>query len=150
MKKVFILCMVLLSFTMIAQGNRSEKNGWKNNDSNMTPEQMADLKTKKMTLLLDLNENQQKEMNKIHLKNSIKRKEMLQNRKNKNELTDDERYQIRANSLDDKIALKKEVKSILNKDQYDKWEKGFAKQKKNKNNQNRQSNRDRQSKKCPN
>jgi hypothetical protein len=142
MKKVFIMAMVLLTFAMSAQENRSEKNGWRNNDSDMTPEQTAALKTKKMTLLLDLNENQQKEMNKVHLKNSIKKKENLQNRKDKDELTADEKYQIKANSLDDKIALKKEVKSILNKEQYSAWEKGFAKQKKN------HKTRDRQNKRC--
>ena len=81
-------------------------------------------------------------MNKVHLKNSIKRKETFQKRKDKDELTADEKYQFKANSLDDKIALKKDVKSILNKEQYSVWEKGFAKQKKN------HKNRDRQNKRC--
>jgi len=141
MKKVFIMAMVLLTFTMTAQGNKSERNGMRNNDSDFTPEQIADLKTKKMTLLLDLNENQQKEMNKIHLKNSIKRKENSKNGKNRNGLTADERYQFKVNSMNDKIALKKEVKSILNKEQFDEWEKGFGKQNRNNKSRNCQNKR---------
>ena len=52
MKKVFILAIALSTFAMSAQGNRSERNEWRINASNMSPEQIADLKTKKMTFII--------------------------------------------------------------------------------------------------
>ena len=63
-----------------------------------------------------------------------------ENRSNNN-LSSNERYQFKMNSLDERLAMKEQVKSILNAEQYEKWEEGFGKR--NKNNKKRNSQRQR-------
>ncbi|WP_046746241.1 hypothetical protein [Kordia zhangzhouensis] len=93
----------------------------------LTPEQIATLKTKKLTLALDLSEAQQQRILALTTAEAKQRKakmEALQVKKEKGEKpTEAERYQHMNERLDAQIALKKEMKNILSKEQYEKWEK---------------------------
>lgn len=72
-----------------------------------------------MTLSLDLNTSQQEKVKQLYLEMSNDRPEMS---KNRNEMTDTQKYEARSAMLDRKIAFKKQMKDILTEEQMRKWE----------------------------
>lgn len=127
MKNLVIICLLLVTVTIQAQpGDRNAEHPRKEmrkQMKNLTPEQRAELKTKKMTLHLDLNESQQVAIQKINLQQALKR-ENFRKEKEKNESRDDKATFEKASSrLDEKIALKKEMQAILTAEQFEKFEK---------------------------
>lgn len=126
MKRVTIALMLMVGLTSMAQRGPQEGNrGMKD----LTPEQMATLQTKKMTLALDLTDTQQSKIMAMQLENAKTRKAKMEERKAKKEgeekvkPTTEERYAMQNERLDKKIAHKAEMKNILSDDQYVKWEK---------------------------
>lgn len=121
MKKAMIILMALTTFAITAQ-NKSEDR--KENRSqlreNLTPEQRAELHAKKMTLVLNLNETQQAQVNQLLLDMEKNKPERPENRK---AMTDAQKFEAKKAMLDRRIALKKEMKKILTEEQYAKWEK---------------------------
>ncbi|ALM07960.1 hypothetical protein SB49_09235 [Sediminicola sp. YIK13] len=128
MKKVILLGLLLIGFIGQAQNERGE-NRHRRNLEDLSPEQMATLQTKRMTLALDLNEAQQKQLQKINLDQVTSRKEKMDELKAKKESgemtkpTSEERYAVRAAKMDEQIARKAQMKQLLSKEQYEKWEK---------------------------
>ncbi len=120
---------LLISFSINAQQKQKKQR----KGSDFTTEQMATLKVKQMTLDLDLNASQQKEVFELMKKNTEERKNAITERKeNKQsgvELTSDQKFAIQNNRLDKMIAHKTAMKNILSKDQYEKWEKKMKHQK---------------------
>lgn len=114
MKKVVFVLIALIAFNVQAQ---KEHQGKKNN---MTPEQMATLRTKQMTLDLDLNEKQQQEVLAINQKNAETFGKMKGKMK---DLSDDERFEMKNKMLDMQIANQKAMKNILDEEQFEKWKK---------------------------
>lgn len=112
--------MALATFAVNAQNKNSEKKeNRKELKANLTPEQRADLKTKKMTLAIDLNTSQQQKVKQLILKMENDKPETKQNGK---EMTSLQKYEAKSASLDRQIALKKEMKEILTTEQLTKWE----------------------------
>lgn len=97
--------------------------------SDMTPEQIAILQTKKMTLALDLSETQQSQIQKLNLENAKSRKAKMEERKaakedgKRKKPTSEERYVMANARLDAQLAQKEEMKKILSEEQMAKWEK---------------------------
>lgn len=93
----------------------------------LKPEQRAELRAKEMTLELSLTEKQQKEVKSLFLEQSKKAEQFKVQRKANTEkrkaITADERFTMRSKMLDEKIAMQKEMKKILNAEQFSKWEK---------------------------
>jgi hypothetical protein len=125
MKKLMIVAITILSLQMVtAQPHHKEKKGM-----HLNPEDYASIKTKKMTLALDLTASQQDAIYSLVLENAKKRKARMETRKAKKENGEGqkpskaERVEIIKRKLDHKIAMKAEVKKILNKEQYTKWDK---------------------------
>ncbi|SNR47629.1 hypothetical protein SAMN06265371_103371 [Lutibacter agarilyticus] len=120
---------LLISFSINAQQKQQKQR----KGSDFTTEQMATLKMKQMTLDLDLNASQQKEVFELMKKSTEERKNAMTERKeNKQsgvELTSDQKFAIQNNRLDKMIAHKTAMKNILSKDQYEKWEKKMKHQK---------------------
>lgn len=115
--------MCLVGMTAMAQKGERHQNNAKND---MTPEQMATLKTKQMTWALDLTNAQQKQIQTLNLENAKTRKAAMDERKARKETkkpTSDERYAKKNERLDRMIVHKAEMKNILSTEQYDKWEK---------------------------
>ena len=87
----------------------------------ISPEQEATLWTKKMTLELDLNETQQDQMYALILEKAKTRDQRLdklpKERHNKDQI-----FKMEVDRLDQKIAMKKALKSILTKKQFERWE----------------------------
>jgi len=121
MKKIAFIVLLGLSFALHAQRGK-EKQQERNE---YTPEQQAVLKTKKMALHLDLNEDQQKkliEINKKWVEKRTKEREEFKAQFEGDQRPDaDTRYKHQVQMLDNRMAYQKEVEKILNKDQYSTW-----------------------------
>ncbi|MBU2906652.1 hypothetical protein KO529_17775 [Arenibacter algicola] len=128
MKKLVVLVVLMAGITAIAQKPERER-GHRGDMKDMSPEQIATLQTKQMTLALDLTDAQQKEIQSLNLQNAVKRSEKMNEMKARKEsgeakkLTSEERYAMKTAMLDHQIAQKEKMKKILNKEQYMKWEK---------------------------
>ncbi|HEA20108.1 hypothetical protein LCGC14_2012670 [marine sediment metagenome] len=126
MKKVIVVLLCLVGMTAVAQKGEKHERNLKND---LTPEQMATLKTKEMTLALDLTETQQKQIQTLNVESAKTRKVKMEERRasKKNDQlkrpTSDERYATKNEFLDRMIAQKAEMKDILSPEQYEKWEK---------------------------
>ncbi len=133
MKKILVLAIALISLQGIAQ-ERQRENRQENrkerqqNLKDLTPEQAATLQTKKMALHLDLSEAQQKEIYKLNLANAKERQSKMEAvkkmRKSDEKPSKEARYDMMNERLDNQIAQKKQLKSILTKEQFEKLEKG--------------------------
>lgn len=123
MKKLFVLALLMVGMTILAQGRKG--NQQRNDMEQFTPEQKSQLMLKKMTLELDLNEAQQKEMS-VMISDKIAKMEshkaeMKANRGKGIKPTKDERFAMHMKMLDEQIATKKRMEKILNAKQFDKW-----------------------------
>ncbi len=118
----------IASLTAMAQ--EGPERGPRDGKDQLTPEQMATLQTKKMTLALDLSSAQQKQVQEFHLENAKLRKEKREAVKGKRtDLSSEERFALQNERLDHMIAQKEKMKKILNEEQFAKWEKDMAHQK---------------------
>lgn len=132
MKNALLIAMALIAIQVSAQERNQRPNRERSprmeRMQNLTPEEMATLQTKKMTLHLDLNETQQRAVQKLNLQNATERKARMDARKAKMESgsmekpSKEERLKMMNDMLDHKIAMKAKMKDILNADQYAKWE----------------------------
>ncbi|OIQ21266.1 hypothetical protein [Lacinutrix sp. MedPE-SW] len=126
MKKVIIIAIALVTFGLNAQEKRDDRLAMKKERlSKLNAEDLAQIQTKKMVLALDLSDAQQKKVAKLNLDNAKRRIEARKDReaaKEKNEKpSQEERLKRQNEMLDHKIATKREMKSILNEAQYEKW-----------------------------
>ena len=129
MRKIVIAVMVLFTITATAQEKGSAEKGERKGRmalfKDMTPEEIAELKTKRMTLDLDLSKEQQSKIHEMNLADAKARQEQRQSDKakgKKGELSKDERVSAMNKRLDDQIAKKEQMRSVLNKEQFEKWE----------------------------
>lgn len=125
MKKIvgILVFTFLVSTTINAQEQKHKKTKKR---VNFTAEQSATLQTKKMTLHLDLDKNQQKSIYDLKKKQAEERKNNIENLKKRNkegvQLTSDDRFERQNNRLEKKLENKTAMKSILTTKQFEKWE----------------------------
>ena len=123
MKKLFIIALLMVGTIIIAQERNRKHQG--NEMEQFTPEQKSQLMLKKMTLELDLNDSQQKEMSAIISDNVAKKEahkaEMKAMKEKGVKPTNDERFAMHMKMLDEQIATKKRMEKILNAKQFEKW-----------------------------
>uniref|UniRef100_UPI00404ADD5F DUF4890 domain-containing protein n=1 Tax=Gelidibacter sp. TaxID=2018083 RepID=UPI00404ADD5F len=131
MKKLCIIAIAFITLQATAQDQKPAltKSKVERVKSDMTPEEIAQIQTKKMTLELDLNESQQKQVNALLLEEARNRAEKKEayskikdNAEAKAALTKEDRVKMMNEHLDNQIAMKAKMKNILNADQYAKWE----------------------------
>ena len=125
MRKLIVAAIMVVGMTAFAQvGKQGEQ--LSRPMEKFTPEQRTQLELKKMTLDLDLNANQQKEMGKIiaeqQSKREAKRAEMEANKKANVKPTADQLFAMKNQRLDEEIATKDKVKKILTPEQLQKWD----------------------------
>lgn len=131
MKKLLLIALAIISIEGFAQQRtqRSQVNRVAPKTMILTPQESAELQTKRMTLHLDLNEFQQKEVYKLNLDNATKRAAAREANKAKRASGTMERptkqdYLKSENAkLDNQIATKMKMNYILNSEQRAKWEK---------------------------
>lgn len=114
MRKVVFVLIALVAFNVQAQKGEYQKK------SDLTPEQMATIRTKQLTLAIDLSEDQEQKVLALKLKNA---ENFSKPKGEKSELTDEQRYEMKIKMLDMQIANQREMKKILNDDQYERWRK---------------------------
>ncbi len=117
MKKVVFVLIAFIVLNTQAQGERSHKG------NDLTPEQMATLRTKQLTLDLELNEAQQAKVFALSKKTAEEMKAMKAERKENKQTMGKDRFEMKNQILDKKIAIQKEMKTILNEEQFEKWKK---------------------------
>ena len=122
MKKTASILVLVFVFTVTAKAQKKDR---RTQREKLTVDQQAILAVKKMTLTLELTKAQQQEIQPILARQiSSKRAEFEKvkaMRESKRELTADERFVYQNQRLDQQIAYQKEMKSILNDKQYDKF-----------------------------
>jgi len=133
MKKIVIILFALVALQVTAQekkrdhqrdGQRAQMEAMKD----LSPEEIATLQTKKMTLHLDLNETQQKKVETLFLEEAKLRKAKMEERKaikesgERKTITKEDKYKMMNERLDRQIEMKQKMKSILNDEQFEKWE----------------------------
>ena len=123
MKNLIVFAFLIVGTTIIAQERNRKHQG--NQMEQFTPEQKSQLMLKKMTLELDLNDSQQKEMSSIISDKIAKmeshKAEMKLMKEKGVPPTKDERFAMQMKMLDEQIATKKRMEKILNAKQFDKW-----------------------------
>ena len=121
MKKIFSLALLAL-LTVSAFGQEQQR---QNNRFDLTPDQIAEIQTKKMVLHLDLPEKQQQQILEINKRNAIDRKRNMEEQKTlreKGQKPSSDEFANRINlRLDKQIAHQKEMKKILNEKQFESW-----------------------------
>jgi len=125
MKKLALIVLLVVGLSTYAQeGKKQERQGA--DRERLSPEQRNQLQLKKMTLELNLNESQQKEIAKILEEQSAKRQaEMATFKANKDKgvkPTAEERFAMKNKKLDEAIAVKAKVQKVLTPEQFKKWE----------------------------
>lgn len=119
MKKIFLTLFVFgITTASFAQEVK--------NDDQMTLEQRNELRLKRLTVDLDLNENQQKEMSKIIAEESQKREtqraDFKANKEAGKKITAQERFEMKSKMLDQQKEHKAKMRKLLNEKQFEKWE----------------------------
>ena len=119
--KTWILAMTMMMGLAL---NAQEK---KERPAPLTTEQRTELQVKRMTLALDLNEQQQKEVGKLLLEKGKQkdalRKQHIANKKAGKKMTADERFAMKSHILDEKIEMKAAMQQILTPEQLEKLSK---------------------------
>jgi periplasmic protein CpxP/Spy len=145
-----MLVIALLVSTTINAQNEKENN---RKGADFTPEQKATLQTKTMALHFDLDKNQQEAIYALKKRQADERQKnvlnLKQNKQKDVQLSNDERFEFQNNRLERQLENKAEIKKILTKEQFSKWEndskiKGGKKHiaKGNRNNQEKRNDRD--------
>ncbi len=125
MKNLILALLLTTSVVAFGQNEKRKMNG----NQDFTPEQQAILKTKKMTLALDLTKDQQGEILQIN-KTWIQEKtatKAAHKSLNKEEMSSDQKFDLMDQMLDTKLAHQEQIKKILNKDQYKLWKESSRK-----------------------
>ncbi len=113
----------MAGMTIMAQPRNNKHQG--NGMDQFTSEQRSELQVKKLTLELDLNESQQKEIKAFiadkNTKMEAHKTAMKAMREKGTKPTSDERFAMKSKMLDEQIAAKKRMQKILNEKQFEKW-----------------------------
>lgn len=123
MKKLAHVLLIVFAFTLSNQAQEQKKG----KRPQLTVDQHTDLSLKRMTLALDLSEKQQNQIKPLLKAQAEKKMAMMKKhnemRKNKTKPSADEVYKMQAERLDNQIAMKGKMKTILNDTQFEKFEK---------------------------
>ncbi|WP_299125211.1 hypothetical protein [uncultured Winogradskyella sp.] len=131
MKKLLVIALALFTLTGVAQERkkqRADRKGGSELRKQMTPNEIADLKAKKLTLSLDLTDAQQKKVHSVILNQAKENESLRKERKavdgeKKEKPSKDEIVKMQNHRLDQQIEMKREMKTILTAEQYSKFEK---------------------------
>jgi hypothetical protein len=137
MKYILLIAIALITVNATAQDYKREQRQGDRKESaqqlkDFSPEEIATLQSKKMALRLDLSEAQQKEVKAFNLlqaktrKSNMEARNTMQKERKGDKPSKEERFNIANSRLDHKLATKAKMKTILNNEQYEKWQKSNA------------------------
>ena len=123
MKNLATILAFVFAFTFTTQAQKKRNK----NMPKLTVEQHTNLAIKKMTLALDLSDKQQNQIKPILMAQITAKKAAMEKRKearkNKQKPTADEIYAMKSKQLDNRIMIKNKMQNILNKEQFEKFQK---------------------------
>ena len=134
MKNLCIIIMVLIGVSSFAQQKENHKKLMKERAGmNMTAEEKAILKSKQLTLALDLTERQQEEFQKLYVDRAEDRMKMREKMKDAAEdgKLKEEAFERMNTRLDKEIAFQQSIQKILSPDQYMLWKNSQRAEKRN-------------------
>ncbi|WP_178985790.1 hypothetical protein [Winogradskyella helgolandensis] len=150
MKKLLVIALALFTINGMAQKKErtSDRKDRSESRMQMTPNDIADLKSKKLTLKLDLTVAQQKDVHALILKEAKANEGLRKNRtvvegEKKEKPSQEEMIKMQNTRLDQQIEMKREMKSILNAEQYAKFEKMKPREHKKRGDRNKNQDRKR-------
>jgi len=127
MKQLTLVLLSVITLSSFAQEKSKKHEKMAQIRHEMTPEDIAGIKTKKLVLHLDLSEAQQDQVYNLMLVKTAEEKALRDKRKAKKEdkaqITKDDYIKMQNDQLDRQIAFKREMKAILTNEQYAKFEK---------------------------
>ncbi|WP_298221094.1 hypothetical protein [Flavobacterium sp.] len=125
MKKLALMVLLVVGISTYAQEEKKEA-GKGAERERLSPEQRNQLQLKRLTMDLNLNESQQKEIGKIIAEQTEKREKMkterMANKEKGTKPTADERFARENQRLDEQKALKARIQKVLTPEQFEKWE----------------------------
>ena len=128
MKNIASILVLIFVFTFTIQAQKK-----KGNKQQLTINQQTSLKVKQMTLVLDLSDKQQQQVNPLLRAEIAFRQAAMEKRKEarveKRRPTSGEIYLIKSQLLDNKITMKRSMKNILNKTQFETFKKMYKQRK---------------------
>ncbi|SFR40109.1 hypothetical protein SAMN04490243_1607 [Robiginitalea myxolifaciens] len=113
MKHLIAASALLATLTLSAQKGERQQ---------LSPEQRATLKSKEMALHLDLSENQQQQVARL-LEAEFAEARKIRESQKASDKSEIDRFERRNAQLNRQLALKAELKNILNDEQYERWQK---------------------------
>lgn len=131
MKNLIIIAIAFFSINAIAQDKQTDQQkkdmmATQEMRQKMTPEESAQVQTKKMTLHLDLTEEQQKQVYKILIEEAKERdakRDAKQAQQLKNaEAKKDQNLEMQNARLDNQKQLKEKMKAVLTTEQFEKFD----------------------------
>jgi protein CpxP len=129
MRNLVVIALAILTMSATAQDRKQDRKGQQHRNEivkDMTPQEVANLKTKKLTLKLDLTDKQQRQVESILLEQAVdrqKKREAHQNKEEKEKPSKEEFLKMQNERLDNQIEMKRKMKDILTEEQYAKFEK---------------------------
>jgi protein CpxP len=127
MKNFALILMMVIAVTFTANTQEKTAQKKRQNRRQFTVEQNTELAVKRMTLALDLNEKQQNQIKPLLMTQAAQRKtameKMKKARENKQKPSEEELFTMRSQQLGNQIAMKKSMKEILTKEQFEEFEK---------------------------
>lgn len=120
MKKITSILALLFVLNISAQEAKIQER-----KQQFTPEQIAELQTKKMELEFELTDKQKKELYQLNLETAQKRvakkQELKELKEEQKTLTTDEKYQLQLQRLDEMKKHQSEMKRVLGAEKYEVW-----------------------------
>ncbi|MEJ2161991.1 MAG: hypothetical protein P8X60_01360 [Robiginitalea sp.] len=127
MNKTMTFCLLLIGLGAAAQQGPHHKRLKHRAYQELTVEQQASLQSKRMTLALSLDENQQEKIESLLTRHYSKRSAMRSTREGERDSlkhhTPEKRYAQQSRRLDHQIAFQRELIAILTTDQSRQWQK---------------------------
>lgn len=130
MKKLVMILIAVATLQVSAQEQKKDmKKQRMESYKDYSPEDMAQVQTKRMTAKLDLNDKQQKEVSAIFLEDAklrhnkreaFSKSDAKEARKN---WSKEDRVKMTNERLDRQIEMKEKMKGVLSTDQFETWEK---------------------------
>ena len=123
MRKLLSVAVLLLG-TLSVVGQEQDQ---KRKRMNFTPDQIAELQTKKMAIALELTDNQQQQIFELAKRKAVHRKEKIAEIKalkaSDKEVSSDAIFALKKARLDAQLEHQQEMKAILNDQQFETWKK---------------------------
>ncbi len=134
MKRLCFIMMMLLAVSSFAQQKEDRRKPMKERAGmNMTAEEKAILKSKQLTLALDLTEKQQNDFQKLYTERAKDRAKMREEMKDAAEDSKlkEEAFERMNARLDREIAFQQSIQKILSPDQYELWKDSMRAERRN-------------------